>query len=380
MFSVTVSAAQANADEFESSINVVSFFQKIIDMINDFFNKIKVLFGMSTVEKTEPLVPVTGNTAYVTVNFGAYGDGIHDDTKAIQNALDYMKSTNGTIYFPDGVYLVSACLIFYSNQNIVFDDNAVLKRMETSEPTRYLLASYTSSDSSSGEYNGVHDVKISGGIFDGNADVSSRLTMINLCHAKNITIAGMSFINGSFWHYIEIASSKDILITDCMLDGNSYTSHPALPLDELIQVDVAKNGNYGPIYNINGDLIDYVKDEVPCVNIEIKNCMFNCYGAPGIGEHNGYAHSGILIHNNEFYGLSGRDDVSNGYVKFMKNADNIEIYDNIFNSSADDSLVNDGVVFLNDATNTNKVYNNIFNGYFSMYYPDYAVTENNIFN
>ena len=42
-------------------------------------------------------------------NRGVYGDGIHDDTKALQNCIDTLKS-GGTIYFPDGVYLLSATL------------------------------------------------------------------------------------------------------------------------------------------------------------------------------------------------------------------------------------------------------------------------------
>lgn len=47
-------------------------------------------------------------------NRGVYGDGIHDDTKALQNCIDTLKS-GGTIYFPDGVYLLSATLRVTSN-------------------------------------------------------------------------------------------------------------------------------------------------------------------------------------------------------------------------------------------------------------------------
>ena len=40
------------------------------------------------------------------IDFGAFGDGINDDTNAIQNAVNYAKTIKGTVYFPKGTYLV----------------------------------------------------------------------------------------------------------------------------------------------------------------------------------------------------------------------------------------------------------------------------------
>ena len=101
-----------------------------------------------------------------------YADGIHDDTKAIQACLDKMKD-GGTIFFPDGKYLISAALIFYSNQWLKFSDNAVVIRSKDSEPvTKYLLAAYSERDWHG--YEGTHDAVISGGVFDGNAILPKR--------------------------------------------------------------------------------------------------------------------------------------------------------------------------------------------------------------
>jgi len=57
---------------------------------------------------------------YVSVkDFGATGDGVTDDTAAIQAALDYAGTVNGcTVYFPTGIYLISDPLIVYSNTTI----------------------------------------------------------------------------------------------------------------------------------------------------------------------------------------------------------------------------------------------------------------------
>lgn len=43
-------------------------------------------------------------------DFGAKGDNVNDDTTAIQNAINYMVSKNGVLYFPPGTYRISAAL------------------------------------------------------------------------------------------------------------------------------------------------------------------------------------------------------------------------------------------------------------------------------
>ncbi len=55
-------------------------------------------------------------------DFGAVGDGIADDTAAIQRAID----AGGIVHFPPGVYL-SGSLYLRSGGGLRLDDNAVLK-------------------------------------------------------------------------------------------------------------------------------------------------------------------------------------------------------------------------------------------------------------
>ena len=65
------------------------------------------------------------NFIKVTDNKKVFADGVHDDTKALQECIDKVKD-GGTVYFPDGTYLISAALIFYSNQIFKLSDNAVI--------------------------------------------------------------------------------------------------------------------------------------------------------------------------------------------------------------------------------------------------------------
>jgi hypothetical protein len=49
-------------------------------------------------------------------DFGATGDGVTDDTAAIQDAIDAVNSTGGgEVYFPAGNYIISSGLTLYSN-------------------------------------------------------------------------------------------------------------------------------------------------------------------------------------------------------------------------------------------------------------------------
>jgi hypothetical protein len=49
-----------------------------------------------------------GATVLNVKNFGAIGNGAHDDTAAIQAAIDALPSSGGTIVVPDGTYMINA--------------------------------------------------------------------------------------------------------------------------------------------------------------------------------------------------------------------------------------------------------------------------------
>lgn len=48
-------------------------------------------------------------------DFGAVGDGVTDDTAAIQAAIDSVKINGGTVFVPPGTYLINAPIVLWSN-------------------------------------------------------------------------------------------------------------------------------------------------------------------------------------------------------------------------------------------------------------------------
>jgi hypothetical protein len=51
-------------------------------------------------------------------SYGAVGDGVTDDTAAIQNAISALRPANPTIYFPAGTYLISGTLTLHAQQYV----------------------------------------------------------------------------------------------------------------------------------------------------------------------------------------------------------------------------------------------------------------------
>lgn len=64
--------------------------------------------------------PVEFNGKYVNVkDIGAKGDGVTDDTESIKESIEKAKSKNGTVYFPEGTYLVKETLSIPKNDAVV---------------------------------------------------------------------------------------------------------------------------------------------------------------------------------------------------------------------------------------------------------------------
>ncbi|MFC5568756.1 right-handed parallel beta-helix repeat-containing protein [Lysobacter yangpyeongensis] len=125
-------------------------------------------------------------------NYGAYGDGIHDDTAAIQRAIDALPSTGGTVVVPPGVYLIDAekSVRLRSLMHLQLDHEAKLVARSNAADRYYVVNAYK-----------VNDVEISGGqvIGERNNHLGStgewgHCVMVRGC--KRVTVRDMRMADG----------------------------------------------------------------------------------------------------------------------------------------------------------------------------------------
>lgn len=281
---------------------------------NPYFYVNDSIFHTVETIKNRPAIP---SLDFVNVkSLGAVGDGVTDDTQAIQDALESVKLTGGTVFVPAGVYLLdtmlfnsddshtSSALHIYSNTTLLMDNNAVLLKGLS---VNHIIYTHNNDDATG--YDGVENIKIIGGTIDENANGTISDTAINTSHATNIEIEGITFINShGSWHYIEVNSSQDVYIHNCrFLTGANA---------EDIQLDAAV-GQAGQIGTADG---------TGCTNILIENCYFNSGAHPAIGNHNSSNNSSnIRISNCVFYNKNG-----SGAINFDAGTHKVDIYDCTF--------------------------------------------------
>ena len=94
------------------------------------------------------------------LDFGAWGDGAHDDYTAFQAALD---AGADTIIIPQGIYLISQTLKIGSNTTIIADRGAkmIMKSISRRKRNDFLL-------SNKDVVNGNQNITITGGLWAGN--------------------------------------------------------------------------------------------------------------------------------------------------------------------------------------------------------------------
>jgi hypothetical protein len=205
--------------------------------------------------------------------FGAVGNGVADDTSAIQAALDASHAAGiGVIRFPRGTYLLGDALKFYSNQHIIGEPGAVLLQKDGNTGGAYgnLMRNFYDG---SGGYDATHDVIIENLIFDGGDQTDAPSTLLAMCHSQNIIIRNCTFQNGfsggdvGNGHDIEINSSIHVTVDQCSFVNNRRKGLSS----ELVQVDVATGS---AVYPWSPDVGERNDDGTVSKFVNVSNCRF----------------------------------------------------------------------------------------------------------
>lgn len=168
---------------------------------------------VESTEKRESLIFHTlGERFAINVkDFGAVGDGVHDDTKAIRAALDFLPE-GGRLYFPEGKYLTFPQAI-RSHMTLEFAEGAVL--LGSPERARYQVIPGEVRD-----LNGGDDMLF--GSFEGVVREMYQ-ALLSAAYAEDITIIGPGTVDGNagagdFWtnfHEFEIARPRLFFFSHC---------------------------------------------------------------------------------------------------------------------------------------------------------------------
>lgn len=196
-----------------------------------------------------------------------------DATSDIQNALDSIESTGGTVLLESGTYEVSDILYIPSNTTIEGVGDVVLKCAGTQ---RCMLTNKY--DLSIGGYDMSKNITIKNVTFDGDYDNKTHLmTLVAFQHTTNLIIENCTFRNCYTWHMLELNSTYNGIVRGCKFEkyGKSGSGY-----SEMLQIDFPYSGTW-----VDSNC---VFDETPCTHILVENCIFDNEGIEcgrGVGNH-----------------------------------------------------------------------------------------------
>lgn len=208
----------------------------------------------------------SGLVVYNVRSMGAVGDGVADDTRAIQNAMDSVPA-GGVVYFPKGTYLVSSPLILRDDIILLGDGNrsdvSVIKAVGDLD---YLIKTDRSTT-------GV---------------LMTRLCLSNaplgLLHLKDSVLDRIRANGGA----ILGRDSRNVLIWDSSIRCGSGDSGPSIQLEGYgntisglysNRIDISGAGGH-LIYGCNLDLcrgigsIVFTNPDRDSTDVVVRNCYF----------------------------------------------------------------------------------------------------------
>ena len=203
--------------------------------------------------------------------FGAKGDGVTENTAAIQAAVNFLPE-GGRLYFPAGTYLTLPVAL-KSHMTVEFAEGAVL--LGSTERKRYPVIPGVTPDLGGGE-------EVFFGTFEGNT-MTMYQSLLSAAYAEDITIIGPGTVDGNaqnsdFWTAFKqdpIARPRLLFFNRCKnitvhgikaCNSASWQLHPFFT-DHISFFDVSVSA---PKISPNTDALD----PESCDDVQIIGCKF----------------------------------------------------------------------------------------------------------
>ena len=289
---------------------------------------------------TTPPSRTRGTTVRNVKDYGAFGDGVHDDTAAIQAAINSLPTTGGTVIIPAGTYLIDTSKKINLRSLMLFqmETGAILKAKTSSLIRHYLIY-----------VNGKSDVEIAGGQLVGDRDTHNYTTGSTHEWGHGIQILGGKRV-----------TVRDLHVSKCTGDGVCIGGMSAdVVIANIISTNNRRQGlsitncSYIRVYDSE---FSYTKGTAPecgidiepddgytCNTVLIQNCRVNNNNRYGINiwkRTTGVTITGCTLELNGSLGMG-----TNGIT-------GLTVTNNVFRSNSATGVVyNDGTKNLNHSGN-----------------------------
>ncbi len=222
--------------------------------------------------------PPASSLSVSVKDMGAQGDGRTDDTAAIQRALDKIGGTGGTVFVPNGTYMINAVgkgLALKSNMTLKLSPGATLKVIPNSAEA-YAMFNIA----------GVTNVTVDGGTFEGDRREHGGNTGewgmgIRFGKgSKHVTIANVT-VKDMWGDGFYVHGSVDVTFCSVVADNNRRQGLSVIDVDGLLVINSEFKNTRGtrPAAGIDFEPNDPAEK---IINVHIENSKFTDNEGPGI--------------------------------------------------------------------------------------------------
>jgi hypothetical protein len=276
-------------------------------------------------------------------DFGAVGDGVTDDTAAIQAAVN--ATTSKILFFPQGTYIITSSIVLKSN-NYLLSERATIKVASTPTFDMFYAASK--------EFITIEGLTIDGG----NYTVASNVSLIAMQLCTDITIK-RNYLKGMDRFGLGLNGGSRFVIQDNRITKSTAASTQNQAINFSSSAGTPTN------IRIERNRLENSAINVSCDRCRIAdNDISNWKFGAGITSEQSSSSARLVITGNLIYGGTGTD--VNGYtVGGIENwAPYSVISNNVIYSNAGAGIDQGGRYCV---VNNNVIFNNGYDGISSRY-------------